>query len=46
MPNKKAKRRKNERQENDKYLSIHGRTPAQIKKKEARAEKRLNKIPQ
>ena len=32
MPNKKAKHRKQERQEKNEYLSKHGRTPAQIKK--------------
>ena len=33
MPNRKAKRRKQERREKDEYLSKHGRTPAQIKKR-------------
>lgn len=32
MPNKKAKRRKDEKREKDEYLSRHGRTPAQIKR--------------
>jgi|TARA_B100001964_G_C13870173_1_gene438323 hypothetical protein len=45
MPNRKAKRRKDERREKDKYLSRHGRTPAQIKRKKARAEEKLNRIP-
>jgi len=30
MPNRKAKRRKDERREKDDYLSKNGRTPAQI----------------
>ena len=42
MPNRKAKRRKQERREKDEYLSKHGRTPAQIKKKLKR--KSINKI--
>ena len=33
MPNKKAKRRKYERREKNRYLQQHGRTPAQIKRK-------------
>ena len=32
MPNRKAKRRKEEKREKDKYLSKNGRTPAQIKR--------------
>ena len=40
MPNKKAKRRKDERRERNKYLSKYGRTPAQIKRKKAREERR------
>ena len=40
MPNKKAKRRKDKRRETDKYLSKYGRTPAQIKKKKEREERR------
>lgn len=40
MPNKKAKRRKYERREKDKYLKQHGRTPAQIKRKKKREERR------
>tara|TARA_R100000750_G_C2276324_1_gene69458 strand:+ start:174 stop:380 length:207 start_codon:yes stop_codon:yes gene_type:complete len=41
MPNKKAKRRKQERRERDEYLSTHGRTPAQIKRK-AKREKKIS----
>ena len=40
MPNKKAKRRKNERREKDKYLSKYGRTPAQIERNKKREERR------
>jgi len=39
MPNKKAKRRKQDRREKDEYLSKHGRTPAQIKRKAKRDTK-------
>ncbi len=41
MPNRKAKRRKQERREKDKYLSKYGRTPAQINRinKRGRHEK-------
>ena len=46
MPNRKAKRKKRERLEKDRYLNKYGRTPAQIKKKEVRTKKRLNRIPQ
>jgi hypothetical protein len=46
MPNRKAKRRKSERQEKNRYLNKYGRTPAQIKKKEVRAKKKLNRTPQ
>ncbi len=40
MPNKKAKRRKDERREKDKYLRKHGRTPAQIERNKKREERR------
>ena len=40
MPNKKAKRNKDERKEKNKYLETHGRTPSQIKRKKERAAKR------
>jgi len=33
MPNRKAKNRKQIRREKDEYLSRHGRTPSQIKRK-------------
>ena len=33
MPNRKAKNRKQTRREKDEYLSRHGRTPSQIKRK-------------
>ena len=40
MPNKKAKRRKDERREKDKYLRKYGRTPAQIERNKKREERR------
>ena len=40
MPNKKAKQRKQERREQNKYLAKHGRTPAQIKRKKLREQSR------
>jgi len=40
MPNRKAKRRKEERREKDKYLNKYGRTPAQIKRIKKRQERR------
>jgi hypothetical protein len=40
MPNKKAKRRKQERQEKNEYLAKHGRTKAQIKRKKLRDQRR------
>ena len=41
MPNRKAKRRKQDRREKDEYLSKHGRTPAQIKRKAKREKKSI-----
>ena len=40
MPNRSAKRRKQDRQEKDAHLSKHGRTSSQIKRKEKRNNKR------
>ena len=40
MPNRAAKRRKQDRQEKDAYLRKYGRTSAQIKRKAKRAEQR------
>jgi hypothetical protein len=41
MPNRKAKQRKQDRREKDEYLSKHGRTPAQIKRKAKREKKSI-----
>jgi len=38
MPNKKAKRRKQERLEKNEYLAKHGRTPAQIRRKKLKRQ--------
>ena len=40
MPNRAAKRRKDERREKDRHLSRYGRTPAQIERKKKREERR------
>ena len=40
MPNRKAKNRKQTRREKDEYLSKHGRTPSQIKRKLKRRGKK------
>ena len=40
MPNRAAKRRKQDRQEKDAYLGKHGRTSAQIKRKAKRDKQR------
>jgi hypothetical protein len=40
MPNKAAKRRKDERREKDAHLSKYGRTPAQIKRKKAQMQRK------
>ena len=40
MPNRKAKRNKDERKEKNKHLETHGRTPSQIKRRKERAAKR------
>ena len=39
MPNKKAKRRKQDRREQNEYLQKHGRTAAQIRRKKNRRRK-------
>ena len=44
MPNRKAKNRKQTRREKDAYLSKHGRTPSQIKRKLKRRGKKDERI--
>ena len=44
MPNRKAKNRKQTRREKDAYLSKHGRTPSQIKRKLKRRGKKDERV--
>ena len=44
MPNRKAKRRKDEKREKDDYLSKNGRTPTQIKRIKSRTRGNTSNI--